>query len=75
MKQFSEQQVDDIIKLRFGAVVTSQPRTAYVTNKALGQAYGVSASQIRKLYMQRFQQHQDKQLPLMQRLRKTPQSL
>ena len=75
MKQFTEQQIDDIIKLKFGAAVTSQPRIAYVTNKALGQAFGVSASQIRKLYMKRFEQHRDKQLPLIQRLRKSPQSM
>ena len=72
MKQFSEQQIDDILKLKFRAVVTSHPRTAYITNKALGQAFGVSASHIRKLYLKRFQQHQDKQLPLIQRLRKSP---
>ena len=65
MKEFTEQQVDDILKLKFGAVVTSQPSTAYATNQALGKVFGVSGSQIRRLYMTRFEQIREKELPLL----------
>ena len=74
MKEFTEQQIDDILKLKFGAVVKSHPRIAYVTNKALGKVFGVSASQVRKLYMRRFEQNWEKELPFLQRLRQRKQN-
>ena len=51
MKQFSEQQVDDIIKLKFGKLVDAPGHTSYVSNKILGKIFGVSGSQIRRLYL------------------------
>ena len=60
MKIFTEQQVDDILKLKFGAVVTSYPSTSYVSNRVLGQIFGVSGSLIRKLYLQRFEENENK---------------
>ena len=42
MKDFTEQQVDDILKLKFGAVVTSYPSKSYVSNRVLGKVFGVS---------------------------------
>ena len=51
MKVFTEQQVDDILKLKFGAVVTSYPSTSYVSNRVLGKIFGVSGSQVRYLYL------------------------
>ena len=47
MKTFTEQQIDDIIKLKFGKLVTTPKFTSYVSNKVLGQLFGVSGSQIR----------------------------
>ena len=44
MKQISEQQVDDIIKLKFGDLVTEIGHTSYVSDKLLGQLYKVSGS-------------------------------
>ena len=55
MKHFTEQQVDDILKLKFGAVVTSYPSTSYVSNRGLGKIFNVSGSMIRQLYMKRFE--------------------
>ena len=55
MKLFTEQQVDDIIKLKFGALVTNINHRAHLSNKTLGQIYKVSGSQIRRLYMARFE--------------------
>ena len=46
-KAFTEQQVDDIIRLKFGSVVTTADRPSYVSNRVLGQLFGVSGSKIR----------------------------
>ena len=46
-KAFTEQQVDDIIKLKFGAIVTDADRPSYVSNRVLGQVFGVSGNKIR----------------------------
>jgi hypothetical protein len=54
VKQFTEQQVDDLIKLKFGRLVTSEKNKQYVSNAVLGRIFGVSASKIRELYMSRF---------------------
>ena len=51
MKTFSDEQVDDLLKLKFGAMVTSYPSTSYVSNRVLGKIFGVSGSQIRRLYL------------------------
>ena len=51
VKSFSEQQVDDLIKLKYGKLVTSDKNTQYISNAVLGRIFGVSASKIRELYM------------------------
>ena len=51
MKKLTEQQVDDLLKLKFGALVASYPRTSHLSNKFLGKLFGVSGSQVRRLYM------------------------
>ena len=47
VKHFSKQQVDDLIKLKFGRLVTSSDHVQYVSNETLGKIFGVSASKIR----------------------------
>ena len=42
MKLWTENQVDDIIKLKFGKLVTESGHQAYVSNKILGMIFGVS---------------------------------
>ena len=69
MKEFKEGQVDDIIKLKFGGLVTSAARISYVPNRVLGKVFGVSGQRVRQLYMGRFEEIRRKQLPLVQRLR------
>ena len=56
VKQFTERQVDDIIRMKFGKMVTSADNVQYASNETLGQIYGVSSTKIRELYMQWFQQ-------------------
>ena len=55
MKVFSEQQVDDLLKLKFGAVVTKLGHTSYVSDKLLGKLFKCSSSKIRSLYLSRFE--------------------
>ena len=66
VKSFSEQQVDDLIKLKYGKLVTSDKNTQYISNAVLGRIFGVSASKIRELYTKRFEAVQEKQLPFLQ---------
>ena len=73
VKQFTERQVDDIIRLKFGKMVTSADNVQYASNETLGKIYGVSSTKIRELYMQRFQQIQDKELPFLQQFMKQMQ--
>ncbi len=65
VKLLTEKQVEDIIKLKFGSLVTSADRKQYVSNAVLGKLFGVSASRIHQLYTQRFQSVEDKKLPLL----------
>ena len=68
-KEFTEQQVDDIIKLKFGAIVTTADRPSYVSNRVLGHVFGVSGSRIRQLYTDRFEAIRRESLPLLQRMK------
>ena len=51
VKKYTEQQVDAIIRLKFGRMVTSQFHTAYVSNRLLGKLFKCSATMVRELYM------------------------
>ena len=55
VKSFSEQQIDDLIKLKFGKLVTHADHVQYASNATLAKIFGVSAAKIRQLYQQRFQ--------------------
>ena len=55
VKKMTESQVDDLIKLKYGKLVTSADHAAYVSNANLGKIFGISGSQVRRLYMARFQ--------------------
>ena len=46
MKQFSERQVDDLLKLKFGKVVEESGHRAFVSNKVLGKVFGISEHNI-----------------------------
>ena len=65
MKIFSEQQVDDLIKLKFGKLVTERGHRSYVSNNLLGKLFKVSSFKVRQLYLGRFDKLQVQQLPLM----------
>ena len=44
MKYISEQKIDDLIKLKFGSLVTEIGHTSFMSDKVLGQLYKISAS-------------------------------
>ena len=50
MKLFTETQIDDLIKLKFGKIVTEAGHPAFVSNSTLGKIFGVSEKQIRSIY-------------------------
>ena len=42
MKKVTEQQIDDIIKLKFGKLVEEIGHTSYLSNKILGKIFKMS---------------------------------
>ena len=69
MKLFSEAQVDDIIRLKFGRLVTELQHRSYVPDSTLAKIFKVSASTIRRQYTNRFEKIRVSKLPLLERLR------
>ena len=65
MKLFNEQQIDDLLKLKFGKIVTQPGHTAYVSNQILGKIFNVSEKQIRQIYKSRFEKIKISNLPLL----------
>ena len=51
MKEFTEEQVDAIIKLKWGRLATEPSGPTYVANAALAKLFKVSPGKIRQLYM------------------------
>ena len=56
MKEFTEQQVSDLVKLKFGALVEEPGHTSYVSNRVLAKIFKCSESHIRRLYLGRFEE-------------------
>ena len=69
MKEFSKAQVDDIVKLRWGKLISNPKQTAFASYKTIGKIFGVSGSKIYQLCQQRFKEVKAKALPLLERLR------
>ena len=68
MKTLTEKQVDDLLKLKFGGIVPIQPSHCFVSDKTIGKIFGVSGSQVRKIYKKRFEENARKNLPILERL-------
>ena len=66
MKTYSEQQVEDMIKLKFGQLVSTPHHRSFVSNKLLGKIFGCSGCKIRQLYMARFEAIKMRQQPLLE---------
>ena len=52
VKPLTETQIDDLIKLKFGRLVTSANNKQFVSNAVLAKIFGISAHRVRELYMQ-----------------------
>ena len=68
MKTFTDAQVDDIILLKFGRLVTELQHRSYVSDCYLGKIFKVSATQIRRLYTNRFEKIRVSKLTLLQQM-------
>lgn len=42
MKQYSDEQIDAMVRLRYGQLVTNANNTAFVSYKILGEIFGCS---------------------------------
>ena len=59
VKELTKAQVDDLIRLKFGRIVSTPYHTQYASNSILGKIFGMSGSKVRQIYMQRFQEIKD----------------
>ena len=66
MKQFTEEQVDAIIRLKWGRLVQQADGPTLTSNAALGKVFGVSGQKIRQLYMARFLKAKRQSLPFLE---------
>ena len=69
MKYFSEAQVSDLIKLKWGQLVDDASGPTLTSDAALAKVFKVSGSTVRRLYTARFEELRRKQLPFVERLR------
>ena len=65
-KFFTDKQIDDLLKLKYGKIVTEPGHTAYVSNAILGKIFGCSNTHIRYICNARFEKNRIKKLPLLQ---------
>jgi len=68
VKEYSELQVDAIIKLKFGSLVENRDRKSYVSNATLGKLFKCSPEKIRQLYLKRFHDIAMKKMPLLKQM-------
>ena len=66
MKLFTDKQVDDMIKLRWGSVVQQPDLPTLTTYKAIGKVFGISTTQARRLILARFERAERRQLPIIE---------
>ena len=69
MKHYSEQQVLDMIKLKFGREVEDHFHPSFVSNRLLGKLFGCSGSKVRQLYLAHFAKIKLRNQPFLNRLR------
>ena len=57
MKKLSEQLIDDLLKLKFGQMVTEPGHCAFATNKTLGKIFKISAFKVADIIRVRFERN------------------
>ena len=70
VKHFTEAQIDDLIKLKYGSLVTSANNKQFVSNAVLSKIFDISAHRVRELYMERFKAINAEKEPLLVQLQK-----
>ena len=68
MKTYSELQVDAMMQLRFGALLTKDPRTCFLSYASLGKLFKCSGNHVRRLILARLKDMNKKDLPLLGQL-------
>ena len=71
MKEYSELQVDAMIKLRYGSLVTDPDHPSFASFKLLGQLFKCSGALVRQLLFARFEKLRRQNLPLIEKLRQS----
>ena len=54
LQHITMEQVDEMIKIKFGRLVTDCNHTAFVSNDVIGKLYGIDGSSVRRLYIKWF---------------------
>ena len=65
---FTEAKVDSLIRLKFGTLVESKPKVAYVSDAVLAKIFKCTAEHIRHQYMGRFHKIAIKGKPLLEQM-------
>ena len=50
LRDITSDQVDEMIKIKWGKLVTDSYHTAFVSNAVIGKIYGIDGSSVRRLY-------------------------
>ena len=73
-QKFTESQIDDLIRLKWGRLVDDASGPTLTSNAALAKVFRVSTSKIRELYMSRFNEIRRGRLTFVERLRLPPKN-
>ena len=68
-RSLTESQVDDLIKIKFGQLVTAPGHTAYVSNKVLAKIFQISEHSISNLIRARYERHRRMNMSFLQQLK------
>ena len=68
MKVYSDLQVDAMMNLRFGSLLTKDPKTCFLSYASLGKLFKCSGNKVRNLILARLEKMKKKDLPLLGQL-------
>ena len=71
MKNFTEEQVDTMIKLRYGALVDNYDAPSHVPFWKLGKIFKCSGTLVRRMIQTKFKAVERKKLPLIEQMKQT----
>ena len=68
MKTYTPEQVNDMIKLRYGCMVDNINVKSYTSFVAIGKVFACSDMHVRNLILKKFDQDKQNQLPLIEQM-------